>query len=92
MNGGYRGLPGGDSLANLLDRHGRGTGRPRRRSQPWTAEEEALVRTLPPAEAARRTGRSLEAVYVRRYRLGINPLGGGANPASAPPAATRGRG
>ena len=76
LYGGYRGLPGGDSLANLLDRHGRGTGRPRRRSRPWTAEEEELVRTLPPAEAARRTGRSLEAVYVRRYRLGINPLGG----------------
>jgi hypothetical protein len=69
---GYRGLPVGDSLGKLLDRHQRGAGGPRLRSPSWTAEEEELLRTLPPAEAARRTGRTLHAVYVRRYRLGIS--------------------
>jgi hypothetical protein len=38
---------------------------------PWTAGEDELVRTLPAEEAARRTGRSLQAVYKRRYRLGV---------------------
>jgi hypothetical protein len=36
---------------------------------PWTAAEDQLVRTLPPAEAARRTGRTLLAVYARRHIL-----------------------
>jgi hypothetical protein len=58
---GHRGFPGGDSLARLLDRY-------RRR---WAPEEDELVWALPPAEAARRTGRSLLAVYVRRYELGV---------------------
>jgi hypothetical protein len=73
LSGGARGLPGGDSLARLLDRHrpGRVAGAARRRSQPWTPEEDELVRTLPPAEAARRTGRSLAAVYQRRHVLGV---------------------
>jgi hypothetical protein len=73
---GARGLPGGDSLARLLVRHGR---RPalhdRADSGGWTAEELDLVRTLRPEEAARRTGRSLRAVYQRRYLLGV-PSGG----------------
>ena len=38
---------------------------------PWTAEEDALVRSLPPAEAAARTGRSKDAVYTRRHQLGV---------------------
>jgi hypothetical protein len=37
----------------------------------WTAEEDELVRTLPADEAARRTGRSLIAVYSRRSRLQV---------------------
>jgi hypothetical protein len=39
--------------------------------QPWSAEEDALVRHLTPTEAARRTGRTLRAVYHRRVRLGL---------------------
>ena len=35
----------------------------------WTAQEDDLVRTLPPQEVARRTGRSLRAVYNRRNSL-----------------------
>jgi hypothetical protein len=37
----------------------------------WTAGEDEAVRTLPPKEAARRTGRTLEAVYSRRAALGV---------------------
>jgi hypothetical protein len=67
LSDGYRGLPGGDSLARLLDRRrGRGPGR-----FPWTPAEDALVRTLPPVEAAARTGRTLWAVYQRRHQLGV---------------------
>jgi hypothetical protein len=40
-------------------------------SPPWTDEEDALVYRLPPAEAARRTGRTLGAVYSRRSLLGL---------------------
>src|SRR5947208_8601967 len=51
---GYRGLPGGDSLARLLGRERGGEVRGWRH---WTGEEDALVRALRPSEAARRTGR-----------------------------------
>jgi hypothetical protein len=43
--------------------------------RPWTPEEDGLVRALPPAEAARRTGRSLPSVYDRRHALGVPPAG-----------------
>ena len=38
---------------------------------PRTAEEDELLKALPGEEVARRTGRSLEAVYTRRQRLGM---------------------
>jgi hypothetical protein len=38
---------------------------------PWTSEEDAMVKVLPAEEAAKRTGRSLSAVYKRRWRLGL---------------------
>jgi hypothetical protein len=37
----------------------------------WTPQEDGLVRTLPPAKVARRTGRTLTAVYVPRSLLGV---------------------
>jgi hypothetical protein len=37
----------------------------------WSDEEDDLVRTLRPREAAARTGRSLSAVYSRRLELGL---------------------
>ncbi len=37
----------------------------------WTAEEDEWVMTLPAEEVAKRTRRSLKAVYARRRRLGI---------------------
>ena len=39
--------------------------------RPWTTEEDELVRSLPPEEAARRAGRDLLAVHLRRYELGL---------------------
>jgi hypothetical protein len=72
LSRGSRGLPGGDSLARLLVRHGR---RAKRwaKSGPgaWTAQQDDLVRTLSPAEAARKTGRPLGAIYKRRQRLRV---------------------
>src|SRR5262249_37434062 len=44
---------------------------PCRVTNPWTAAEDELVRTLPPAAVARRTGRTLQAVYDRRTKLGV---------------------
>jgi hypothetical protein len=41
----------------------------------WTEAEDELVRTLPPAEAAQRTGRPIKAVWERRKRLRVNPAG-----------------
>jgi hypothetical protein len=40
-------------------------------TQVWTPKEDALVRSLPAAEAARRTGRTLVAVWQRRRVLGV---------------------
>jgi hypothetical protein len=62
---GRRGLPGGDSLARLLDRH-RGA-RPGS-WRPWTEAEDGLLGALP-AEVAARTGRTRVAVWARRRRL-----------------------
>src|SRR4051812_29898218 len=40
----------------------------------WTAEEDELVRTLPAADVARRTKRTLGSVKRRRITLGLSPL------------------
>jgi hypothetical protein len=48
----------------------RGT-RPPQAGWPWTAEEDELVRTLPPWKAVPATVRSLSAVYTRRRMLGL---------------------
>jgi hypothetical protein len=40
-------------------------------ARPWTAAEDELVRTVPPPEAARRTGRTVSAIYHRRLKLGV---------------------
>jgi hypothetical protein len=46
----------------------RGT-RPPWLNPPWIAEEDSLITTLTPAEVAKKTGRTLQAVYVRRSIL-----------------------
>ena len=48
----------------------------RRRHRPWTPEDDELVRTLPPAEAAARVGRTRDAVHTRRYELGATEPAG----------------
>src|SRR5258708_2109378 len=48
----------------------RGT-RPPKAGRPWTEAEDALLRTMPPAEVVRRTGRTLSAVCSRRDKLGL---------------------
>jgi hypothetical protein len=37
----------------------------------WTEEEDRLVRELPAAEAAARTGRTVKAIHARRMVLGV---------------------
>jgi hypothetical protein len=65
---GLRGLPGGDTLAKLLDRRGR---KSHRWGRPWTPEEDQLLQNLPAQEAARQVRRTLAAVEHRRRALGI---------------------
>jgi len=45
----------------------RGTRPPK--GTPWTEREDELVRTLPAKEVAKRTGRTLQAVWSRRREL-----------------------
>lgn len=40
-------------------------------TNPWTPEEDELVRALDPDEVAKRTGRPLRRVHARRYFLGV---------------------
>jgi hypothetical protein len=68
---GRRGLPGGEPLAGLLDRCRLGVRAAPAGRRTWTPWENELVRALPPEEAARRTGRNLLAVHVRRHELGL---------------------
>ena len=42
-------------------------------SPPWTAEEDEALRHLPPQEAAKQTGRTLDAVFNRRSSFGLPP-------------------
>jgi hypothetical protein len=67
-----------EELARQLGRSVGAVGLKRRREgipnakdvpRPWTAAEDEAVRTLAPVEAAMRTGRTLTAVYSRRFVL-----------------------
>jgi hypothetical protein len=61
-------LSGRSRAAVRSARRRRGMRSPDQR-RPWTKEEDAVVRTLPPAEAALQTGRTANAVYRRRVVL-----------------------
>jgi hypothetical protein len=37
----------------------------------WTLAEDALLKALPAEEVARKTWRTLKAIYTRRQRLGM---------------------
>lgn len=49
--------------------HRRKGTRPPKAGRPWSAVEDALLGALPVAEVARRTGRTVLAVYCRRQKL-----------------------
>ncbi|MGD9646352.1 MAG: hypothetical protein AB7U73_11625 [Pirellulales bacterium] len=44
---------------------------PPKAGKPWSAKEDALLRKLPTEEVAKRTGRTLPAIYCRRRVLGL---------------------
>jgi hypothetical protein len=58
-----------ETRRKMSEAHRRRGTRPPKAGPAWTSEEDELVRTLPPAEVAQRTGRSLGAVYDRRRTL-----------------------
>jgi hypothetical protein len=58
-----------EAWAKMSAAHRRRGTRPPKAGRPWTGAEDELVRTLPAAEAARRTGRTLAAVSARRRGL-----------------------
>ena len=58
-----------ETRRKMSEAHRRRGTRPPKAGRPWTAEEDELARTLAPAEAAARTGRTAEAVYCRRAEL-----------------------
>lgn len=49
----------------------RGTRPPACRGDPWTPDEDAVLRSLPPRKAALKLRRSLRSVYSRRHELGL---------------------
>lgn len=46
--------------------------RPPKSAPSWSAADDELCRTMPPAEVAARTGRTIKAVYDRRWVLGMH--------------------
>jgi hypothetical protein len=58
--------------AKMSQAHKRRGTRPPWLNAAWSQAEDALCRSLPAAQVAEQTGRSLHAVYVRRSRLGLS--------------------
>ncbi|HWB14725.1 MAG TPA: hypothetical protein VG826_36215 [Pirellulales bacterium] len=72
MREGRTGKPHSDEAkAKIRAAHRKRGTRPPKAGRPWTAEEDALCRTLRPAEMVRRTDRTLSAVNQRRRALGL---------------------
>ena len=61
-----------DTRRRMSEAHKKRGTRPPAAGRPWTLEEDAQLGTMPDADAARRTGRSEEAVQERRAALGID--------------------
>jgi len=57
--------------AKMSAAHKRRRTRPPAAGKPFTAHELWLIQRLPPAEAAKRTGRTLTAIYSQRSRLRV---------------------
>jgi len=60
-----------ETRRKMSEAHKRRGTRPPKAVSPWTEQEDALVRTLPGKEVAKRTERKLRAVYDRRRALGM---------------------
>jgi hypothetical protein len=60
-----------ETRRQMSESHRRRGTRPPKAGRPWTAEEDELVRTLPIAAAAEKTGRTRCAVASRRLKLGL---------------------
>ena len=72
MREGRTGKPHTEEVRKLLSELSRRRGaRPPKAGRPWTAEEDALVWSLPAAQVAEQTKRTLSAVYTRRYELNV---------------------
>jgi hypothetical protein len=71
MDRARRGMHHSEETRRKMSQTHRRRGTPVPGTQVWTPEEDELVRTLPVEEVARRTGRSMSAVYTRRGRLGM---------------------
>ena len=60
-----------ETRRRMSEAHRRRGTRPPAAGEPWTVEEDELLRTLPTREGVQRTGRTLTAVYNRRVDLGV---------------------
>jgi transposase-like protein len=56
----------------MSEAHRRRGTRPPAAGPAWSKAHDRLVLALPPAEVAKRTGRTISAVYSRRWQLGLN--------------------
>jgi len=61
-----------ETRAKMSAAHRRRGTRPPKAGRAWTAKEDRLVRTLPPRQVAKLVDRTMQAVYTRRNKLGIN--------------------
>jgi hypothetical protein len=67
-----RGRPLSDATRRKMsEAHRRRGTRPPAAGRAWSADEDELLRALPAQDVARRTGRTLTAVYNRRVDLGL---------------------
>jgi hypothetical protein len=64
--------PSKATRAKMSEAHRRRGTRPQWLNAGWSAAEDELCRSLPPHEVAKRTGRTLPAVYSRRSQLAVN--------------------
>jgi hypothetical protein len=71
MHGAWRGSHHSEATRRRMSRTHRRRGTLVPGTIPWTPEEDERVKTLPAEKAAKKTGRSLRAVYARRRRQGM---------------------
>ena len=57
--------------SKMSDTHRRRGTRPPKAGRTWTAQEDQWLKTLPPVEVAKRTKRTVGAVWCRRQLLGL---------------------